>query len=93
MGHGNKMCLDAAEGKEAELTVYWCHNKGGTQFWEYDDGFLRKDDYCVEYEAPKLLLKRCKDRRRGNRVRNKDCSILCTFLLSLFPDVDIQAQH
>ena len=69
MGHGNKRCLDAADDTEEDLIVYWCHGKAGTQFWEYHDGFLRRDDYCIEYDDPKLVVRRCRNKRKENRVR------------------------
>lgn len=61
------MCLDALDDKESELRVKWCHSRGGTQFWDYYEGFLRKDDYCIVYED-ELKVIRCKLKRRNNRV-------------------------
>lgn len=49
MGHGQHECLDAQNGKEQNLIVYECHGEGANQYFDYADGFIKRDDYCAQF--------------------------------------------
>lgn len=74
MGYRNNMCLDAPKEKEADVIVYWCHSTGGTQYWTFQDGFIKKDDLCIEYtpKDQKLATIYCKEKQRHeSQVRRR----------------------
>lgn len=60
------MCLDAPKDRESDLIVFTCHMTGGTQFWEYKEGLLRKDNYCIEFneQLRKLVVRYCQENSR-----------------------------
>ena len=71
MGYGGKHCLDAPADKSAGIIVYPCHSSGGTQFWEYEEGLLRKDDQCIEFNKHEIKLVLCKpEDKQHYQVRN-----------------------
>lgn len=87
------MCLDAPSGHEGDVIVYWCHGTGGTQFWEYLDGLLKKDDFCLEYRPKlhKLVVANCKNEHRNeNRVRKTINKFAQNQTFIIVTDLDVQ---
>uniref|UniRef100_A0A158Q7I8 Polypeptide N-acetylgalactosaminyltransferase n=1 Tax=Elaeophora elaphi TaxID=1147741 RepID=A0A158Q7I8_9BILA len=62
-GGGSKNCLDwASHGKQksANAGLYWCHKKGGNQFWMITkDGEIRRDDSCIDYAGADVMVYPC----------------------------------
>ncbi|XP_070490427.1 putative polypeptide N-acetylgalactosaminyltransferase 9 [Chironomus tepperi] len=60
LGYNKTMCLDGKADKATPfLSVFKCHGKGGTQYWEYN-GEIYRDNYCVTYDAHDLMTKHCR---------------------------------
>ncbi|VDK68976.1 unnamed protein product [Litomosoides sigmodontis] len=62
-GGGSKNCLDwAARGKQrsSNAGLYWCHKKGGNQYWMITkDGEIRRDDSCIDYAGVDVMVYPC----------------------------------
>ncbi|CAG9532701.1 unnamed protein product [Cercopithifilaria johnstoni] len=62
-GGGSKNCLDwASRGKQksANAGLYWCHKKGGNQYWMITkDGEIRRDDSCIDYAGVDVMVYPC----------------------------------
>ncbi|VDK74713.1 unnamed protein product [Onchocerca ochengi] len=62
-GGGSTNCLDwtsRGKRKSAALGLYWCHKKGGNQFWMLSkDGEIRRDDSCIDYAGTDVMVYPC----------------------------------
>ncbi|MCP9258749.1 Polypeptide N-acetylgalactosaminyltransferase 5 [Dirofilaria immitis] len=62
-GGGSKNCLDwTSRGKRRSATagLYWCHKKGGNQYWMLSkDGEIRRDDSCIDYAGTDVMVYPC----------------------------------
>ncbi|KAL4002171.1 Polypeptide N-acetylgalactosaminyltransferase 5 [Acanthocheilonema viteae] len=62
-GGGSKNCLDwASRGKQrsSNAGLYWCHKKGGNQYWMITkDGEIRRDDSCIDYAGVDVMVYPC----------------------------------
>lgn len=50
--------MDVPADKENHVSIYSCHGKGHSQYFEYHKGLLKKDTQCVELEGSKLVFKK-----------------------------------
>ncbi|OZC05961.1 glycosyltransferase, group 2 family protein, partial [Onchocerca flexuosa] len=62
-GGGSSNCLDwtsRGKRKSAALGLYWCHKKGGNQFWLLSkDGEIRRDESCIDYAGADVMVYPC----------------------------------
>lgn len=90
-------CLDALSDKESIVQLNNCLGLGGNQYWEYN-GTICRDDYCIHYEPPKIVLKH-RRRTKGNQVSGAKNFLGVEFLAtnicatSRFLDLVLQGRH
>ncbi|EFO20718.2 glycosyl transferase [Loa loa] len=62
-GGGSKNCLDwASHGRQRSVNagLYWCHKKGGNQYWMLSkDGEIRRDESCIDYAGVDVMVYPC----------------------------------
>lgn len=56
-GYGNNTCLDADDSLEQDPVVIKCHESGGNQYWEYNEGQICRVDICLQYIESKVVMK------------------------------------
>lgn len=66
LGYDKNHCLDAFDKKEQNLTVYLCHETGGNQYFEYKDGFIKRDKYSIAFVENQLKFTTLKE--NGSQV-------------------------
>ena len=55
LGYGKSQCLDA-HGKQEKIisVVHKCDSKKKSQYWELRDGFIKRDEYCMEFRDKQI---------------------------------------
>lgn len=75
VGSSNQSCLDAPEGRKAPAIGYHCKSSGGAQYWEYNNSVIGRDDYCLQFDNPLVLIKKKhnseKDRQWTYKIETK----------------------
>jgi hypothetical protein len=55
----------ALDDNKTPVKMHRCSGEGGNQYFEYDDGLICRDNLCVQYQEPGLVLK---DKRHSPKL-------------------------
>lgn len=54
LGYGGNHCLDVPDNTQQAMIVYTCHGQGSHQYFVYEDGIIKRDNFFVAYADPTI---------------------------------------